>query len=39
MSEHASIRHLVVLGAGFAALSTVREVRRHDREVRITVID
>lgn len=38
MSEHASARHLVVLGAGFAALSTVREVRKHDPNVRITVI-
>ncbi len=38
MSDQTSTRHLVVLGAGFAALSTVREVRKHDRDVRITVI-
>ena len=38
MSDPISGPHLVVLGAGFAALSTVREVRKHDRHVRITVI-
>ena len=38
MSDPISGQHLVVLGAGFAALSTVREVRKHDRNVRITVI-
>ena len=38
MSDPISGPHLVVLGAGFAALSTVREVRKHDRNVRITVI-
>lgn len=30
--------HIVVLGSGFAALTAVRELRRRDREVRITLV-
>jgi len=30
--------HIAVLGAGFGALSTVRELRRRDRELRITLV-
>lgn len=29
--------HIVILGCGFAALTAVRELRRRDREVRITL--
>jgi sulfide:quinone oxidoreductase len=38
MRDRVLSKHLVVLGVGFAALSTVREVRKHDGDVRITVI-
>lgn len=31
-------RHIVVLGAGFAGLSTIRELRRHDPSVQITLV-
>jgi sulfide:quinone oxidoreductase len=30
--------HIVILGCGFAALTAVRELRRRDREVRITLV-
>ena len=30
--------HIVILGSGFAALTAVRELRRRDREVRITLV-
>jgi sulfide:quinone oxidoreductase len=30
--------HIVILGSGFAALSAVRELRRRDRTVRITLV-
>lgn len=30
--------HIVILGSGFAALTTVRELRRRNREVHITLI-
>lgn len=33
-----SAPHIVVLGSGFAALTAVRELRRRDREVRITLV-
>ncbi|MEW6415743.1 MAG: FAD-dependent oxidoreductase [Pseudomonadota bacterium] len=31
-------RHIVIVGSGFAALTAVRELRRRDRESRITLI-
>ncbi|MEW6025578.1 MAG: FAD-dependent oxidoreductase, partial [Pseudomonadota bacterium] len=31
-------RHIVIVGSGFAALTAVRELRRRDREARITLI-
>lgn len=31
-------RHIVILGCGFAALTAVRELRRRDRAVRITLV-
>ena len=33
-----STPHIVVLGSGFAALTAVRELRRRDRDVRITLV-
>jgi sulfide:quinone oxidoreductase len=33
-----STPHIVVIGAGFAALTAVRELRRRDRDVRITLV-
>jgi sulfide:quinone oxidoreductase len=30
--------HIVILGSGFAALTAVRELRRRDRDVRITLV-
>ncbi len=33
-----STPHIVVLGSGFAALTAVRELRRRDRNVRITLV-
>jgi len=33
-----STPHIVILGSGFAALTAVRELRRRDRDVRITLV-
>jgi sulfide:quinone oxidoreductase len=33
-----SARHIVVLGSGFGALSTLRALRRQDRQTRITLV-
>ena len=33
-----SAPHIVILGSGFAALTAVRELRRRDRDVRITLV-
>lgn len=33
-----STPHIVILGCGFAALTAVRELRRRDRDVRITLV-
>jgi len=33
-----SAPHIVILGSGFAALTAVRELRRRDRNVRITLV-
>jgi sulfide:quinone oxidoreductase len=33
-----STPHIVILGSGFAALTAVRELRRHNRDVRITLV-
>jgi len=33
-----STSHIVVLGSGFAALTAVRELRRRDRDARITLV-
>ncbi|MEE4236850.1 MAG: FAD-dependent oxidoreductase [Anderseniella sp.] len=33
-----STSHIVILGCGFAALTAVRELRRRDRDVRITLV-
>ncbi len=33
-----STPHIVILGSGFAALTAVRELRRHDRAARITLV-
>jgi len=33
-----STPHVVILGSGFAALTAVRELRRRDRDVRITLV-
>ncbi|MHB1075971.1 hypothetical protein [Thiobacillus sp.] len=33
-----STPHIVVLGSGFAALTAVRELRRRERDARITLV-
>jgi sulfide:quinone oxidoreductase len=33
-----STPHIVIIGSGFAALTAVRELRRRDRDVRITLV-
>lgn len=38
MSTHRDPARITVLGAGFGALSTVRELRRRDRNARITLV-
>lgn len=32
------MKHIVIIGAGFAGLSAIRQIRRQDRQVRITLI-
>jgi sulfide:quinone oxidoreductase len=38
LSAHGTTAHIAILGCGFAALTAVRELRRRDREVRITLV-
>lgn len=38
MTTRTEPAHITVLGAGFGALSTLRELRRRDRHVRITMV-
>lgn len=38
MTSGSAPAHITVLGAGFGALSTVRELRRRDRAARITLV-
>ena len=38
MTRHQEPAHITVLGAGFGALSTVRELRRRDAGARITLV-
>jgi sulfide:quinone oxidoreductase len=37
-THRVSDRHVVVLGAGFGGLSAIRELRRRDEDVRITLL-
>jgi sulfide:quinone oxidoreductase len=37
-NEAMNTPHVVILGSGFAALTAVRELRRRDRDVRITLV-
>ena len=30
--------HIVIIGAGFAGLTAIREIRKHDRDVGITLV-
>lgn len=38
MSARGTTAHIAILGCGFAALTAVRELRKRDRQVRITLI-